>query len=298
MELLRLSQQAEASQARRSQLDGELSEVGALLDDLRERRNLGEARFEDPHTLRILRSNGSESLRAEHVIIATGTTPARPANVPFDGEHIVDSDSVLRLPRLPRSMIIVGGGVIGTEYACMMAALGVRVILTEARDRLLDFVDGEIIESLQYQMRSIGVTFRFNEEVVGVEKSPDNSVAIFLKSGKKIGAPLLMYCVGRIGATQTLGLENVGIEPDDRGRIKVNGNFQTGVPHIYAVGDVVGFPALASTSMQQGRHAAPGRGVERRQRGIAAEADDELWLDAGDDGRGLAHAAPDRQEGF
>jgi NAD(P) transhydrogenase len=213
----------------------------------------GEARFEDPHTLRILRSNGSESLRAEHIIIATGTAPARPSNVPFDGEHVLDSDSILRLSRLPRSMIIVGGGVIGTEYACMMAALGVRVILTEARDRLLDFVDGEIIESLQYQMRSAGITLRLGERVEEIHRLPDGFVQATMQSGKRLHAETLLYCIGRQGATGSLGLENIGLQPDARGRLDVNPWYQTALPHIYAVGDVIGFPALASTAMEQGR---------------------------------------------
>jgi NAD(P) transhydrogenase len=126
----------------------------------------------------------------------------------------------------------------------------------ERRPRLLEFVDSEIIESLQYQMRNIGVTLRLNEEVVGVSKLNDKSVALHLKSGKQIRSPLLVYSAGRVGATKNLGLEQIGIEPDERGRLKVNENFQTALSHIYAVGDVVGFPALASTSMQQGRHAA------------------------------------------
>jgi NAD(P) transhydrogenase len=134
--------------------------------------------------------------------------------------------------------------------------LGIPVVLIERRPRLLEFVDSEIIESLQYQMRNVGVTLRFNEEVVGIQKSADGSVSIQLKSGKKIGAPLLMYSAGRIGATKGLNLENIGIMPDERGRLKVNENYQTSLAHIYAVGDVIGFPALASTSMQQGRHAA------------------------------------------
>lgn len=216
----------------------------------------GEARFEDPQTLRILGPSGSETVRAERIVIATGSTPARPPDIPFDDERIVDSDSFLRLPKLPKSLIIVGGGVIGTEYACMMGALGVRVILTEARDRLLDFVDGEIIESLQYQMRSSGATLRLGERVEEISVLPDGFVQATLQSGKRLHAETLLYCVGRQGATQHLGLENVGLVPDSRGRLRVNPYYQTDVPQIYAVGDVVGFPALASTSMEQGRLAS------------------------------------------
>ncbi len=216
----------------------------------------GEARFEDANTLHVTRQHASQSLRADHIVIATGTVPARPTNVPFDRERVLDSDSLLELPALPKSMIIVGGGVIGTEYACMMATLGVRVILTEARPTLLEFVDAEIAEALQYRMRSIGVTLRLGERVDEIRVQPDGLVQATLQSGKHLRADTLLYCIGRQGTTDTLGLENVGLVPDNRGRLKVNAHYQTDVPHIYAVGDVIGFPALASTSMEQGRQAS------------------------------------------
>jgi NAD(P) transhydrogenase len=216
----------------------------------------GSAAFVDEHRISVRLETESNEHTADYIVVAVGTEPARPAEIPFDEESIVDSDGLLSLKKLPKSLTIVGGGVIGCEYASILATLGIPVVLVERRPRLLEFVDSEIIESLQYQMRSIGVTLRFNEEVVGIEKAADNSVSIHLKSGKKIGAPLLIYSVGREGATKSLGLEKVGIQPDNRGRLKVNENYQTALPHIYAVGDVVGFPALASTSMQQGRHAA------------------------------------------
>ncbi len=217
---------------------------------------IGSASFADPHRLSIKQDSEINEHTADYIVISVGTEPARPPDLPFDGQMIIDSDSLLSLKELPKSLTIVGGGVIGCEYACILATLGIPVVLVERRPRLLEFVDSEIIEALQYQMRSIGVTLRLNEEVVGIAKSADRSVVIHLKSGKKIGAPLLMYSVGRVGATKSLNLESVGIQPDDRGRLKVNQDFQTSVPHIYAAGDVVGFPALASTSMQQGRHAA------------------------------------------
>jgi NAD(P) transhydrogenase len=216
----------------------------------------GSASFADPHRLIVKQEYESNEHTADFIVVAVGTEPARPPEIPFDDVTIIDSDGLLSLKQLPRSLTIVGGGVIGCEYASILATLGIPVVLVERRPRLLEFVDSEIVEALQYQMRGIGVTFRFNEEVVGVEKSADHSATIHLRSGKKIGAPLLMYSVGRIGATSTLNLERIGIQPDDRGRLKVNADFQTAVPHIYAVGDVIGFPALASTSMQQGRHAA------------------------------------------
>jgi NAD(P) transhydrogenase len=217
---------------------------------------VGSAAFLDPHRLSIKQESETNEHTADYIVIAVGTEPARPSEIPFDDESIIDSDGLLTLKRLPKSLTIVGGGVIGCEYASILATLGIPVVLVERRPRLLEFVDSEIIEALQYQMRSIGVTFRFNEEVVGIEKAADGSVAIRLKSGKKIGAPLLMYSAGRVGATRRLSLEPIGIQPDERGRLQVNKNFQTSVPHIYAAGDVVGFPALASTSMQQGRHAS------------------------------------------
>jgi len=217
---------------------------------------IGTARFVDPHRIAIQQDGETNEHTADYIVVACGTETARPADIPFDDVSVIDSDGLLALRELPKALTIVGGGVIGCEYASILATLGIPVVLIERRPRLLEFVDSEIIEALQYQMRSVGVTFRFNEEVVGIEKSPDQTVVIRLKSGKKISAPLVMYSVGRIGATSTLGLPAIGIETDERGRIKVNENFQTQVSHIYAVGDVVGFPALASTSMQQGRHAA------------------------------------------
>jgi len=217
---------------------------------------VGAASFIDPHRIAIKQESELNEHTADYIVVACGTESARPDDIPFDGESIIDSDGLLALKQLPKSITIVGAGVIGCEYACILATLGIPVVLVEKRPRLLEFVDSEIIESLQYQMRNIGVTLRFSEEVVGVQKSADHSVSIHLKSGKKIGAPLLMYSVGRIGATKTLNLESIGIQADERGRLKVNADYQTDLPHIYAAGDVVGFPALASTSMQQGRHAA------------------------------------------
>jgi len=217
---------------------------------------VGGASFIDSHRVAVKQDAESNEHTADFIVVAVGTEPSRPADIPFDGESIIDSDGLLTLKQLPKSLTIVGAGVIGCEYACILATLGIPVVLVEKRPRLLEFVDSEIIESLQYQMRNIGVTLRLNEEVVGVSKAVDNAVVLQLKSGKQIRSPLLVYSAGRIGATKSLGLEQVGMVPDERGRLKVNENFQTAVPHIYAVGDVIGFPALASTSMQQGRHAA------------------------------------------
>jgi NAD(P) transhydrogenase len=217
---------------------------------------VGTASFLDPHRLQIKQDSESNEHTADYIVIGVGTEPARPPNIPFDDNSIIDSDGLLSLKRLPKSLTIVGAGVIGCEYACILATLGIPVVLVEKRPRLLEFVDSEIIESLQYQMRNIGITLRLNEEVVGVSKGADDAIVLQLKSGKQIRSPLLVYSAGRNGATKNLGLEKIGVEADERGRLKVNENFQTSQEHIYAVGDVVGFPALASTSMQQGRHAA------------------------------------------
>ena len=217
---------------------------------------VGTATLIDPHRIAIKLGAESNEHTADYIVIAVGAEAARPPGILFDGDAVIDSDQLLSLKQLPKSLTIVGGGVIGCEYACILATLGIPVVLVERRARLLEFVDSEIIESLQYQMRNIGVTLRLNEEVVGVHRASDQSVVLQLKSGKQIRSPLLIYSAGRVGATKSLGLEQIGIEPDERGRLKVNQDFQTSLPHIYAAGDVVGFPALASTSMQQGRHAA------------------------------------------
>jgi NAD(P) transhydrogenase len=217
---------------------------------------VGNASFIEPHRLSIKQDLETNEHSADYIMIAVGTEPSRPAAIPFDDTTIIDSDGLLALKQLPKSLTIVGGGVIGCEYASILATLGIPVVLIERRPRLLEFVDSELIEALQYQMRSIGVTLRFNEEVTAVAKHPDGAVVIQLKSGKQIRAALVMYSSGRVGATKGLNLESIGIQADERGRLRVNENFQTAIPHIYAVGDVIGFPALASTSMQQGRHAA------------------------------------------
>ena len=206
----------------------------------------------------------TETIDATHILLAPGTTPARPAHVPFDGEKIVTTDELLHLPYLPQTLIVVGGGVIGTEYASMLSALGVRVTLIETRDRLLEFADREIVEALQYQLRQSGTTRRLGEKVVEIKRVPAPSgsrttgdvVQATLASGKTLHADCLLYSGGRQGATDKLGLAAAGLAADERGRIKVNETFQTSAPHVYACGDVIGFPALASTSMEQGRLAA------------------------------------------
>lgn len=216
--------------------------------------------------VQILSEHGDQELTADKVLIGVGTGPARPGNVAFDGTNIVTSDEIIGIPYLPNTMIVVGGGVIGTEYASMLTALGVRVTLVEGRPRLLDFVDGEIIEALQYQLRQAGATLRMGEKVVSIKpcepphgaRTANGKMAeATLESGKTLRADCVLYAVGRGGATDNLGLDSVGLEADNRGRITVDPEtYETVVPGIYAAGDVIGFPGLASTSMEQGRIAA------------------------------------------
>ncbi len=217
----------------------------------------GKAHFEGPNLLAIQRPSDSEMITADTFVVATGTRPARPSHVPFDDRTVFCSDTLLTLDHLPKSMIVVGGGVIGTEYACIMATLGVRVTLVEGRHHVLGFLDEEITEAFQYHMRRMGMTLRLGEKVESIERGVKNGngqlVQATLESGKVLRAETLLYSVGRQGVCGELTLENVGLEYDDRQRLKVNENYQTTAEHIYAVGDVIGFPALASTAMEQGR---------------------------------------------
>ncbi|HEY7271907.1 MAG TPA: Si-specific NAD(P)(+) transhydrogenase [Actinoplanes sp.] len=216
----------------------------------------GVGRFADAHAIWVDAGSGRESkVTADKIIIAAGTRPARPDSVDFDDRTIVDSDGVINLQAVPRSMVVVGAGVIGMEYASLFAALGTKVTVVERRPKMLDFCDEEIVESLKYHLRDLSVTFRFGEEVAAVERHQTAALCI-LKSGKKIVADTVMYSAGRQGQTDDLALEAAGLEADRRGRIEVDANYRTKVDSIYAVGDVIGFPALASTSMEQGRLAA------------------------------------------
>jgi NAD(P) transhydrogenase len=217
----------------------------------------GTARFADPHTITVTGDPGhpSATLTADHVVVATGTAPARPASVQFDERRVVDSDGVLQLEDAPNSMVVVGAGVIGVEYASMFAALGTRVTIVDKRPRMLDICDPEIVESLKFHLRDLAVSFRLGEEVAAVE-SADHGTVTTLASGKRIAADTVMYSAGRQGQTADLDLAAAGLEADQRGRIVVDEQYRTAVPHIYAVGDVIGFPALAATSMDQGRLAA------------------------------------------
>ncbi len=216
----------------------------------------GSASFLDPHRLRIRRERGELELTADFIVIAVGTEPARPSHIPFDGHTVIDTDGLLTLKRIPDSIVIVGGGVIGTEYASILAALGVPVTLIDKRPRLLEFADAEIIEGLQQQMKEAGVTLYHDEEALEIKNEGHHAIHVTLRQNPPIQTSTLMYAIGRVGATQSLNLEAIGLKADDRGRIAVNEHLQTAIPHIYAAGDVIGFPALASTSMQQGRHAS------------------------------------------
>ncbi len=216
----------------------------------------GSASFLDPHRLRVQHRSGASEHTADFIVIAVGTEPSRPPSIPFDDASIIDTDGLLTLKRLPSSLVIVGGGVIGTEYASMLAALGIPTTLIDKGPRLLEFADAEIIDWLQRGMKDFGVTVYHDEEVLEIKKEPDNSINVVLRHAKSIQASTLMYAIGRVGATKGLNLEAAGLKPDHRGRLSVNKHFQTAVPHIYGAGDVIGFPALASTSMQQGRNAS------------------------------------------
>jgi NAD(P) transhydrogenase len=216
----------------------------------------GIATFTDPHTVRVQSSRGEQVYSADSIIISTGTKPACSPKVPVNGRNIVNSDQVLDMPEIPKTLIVVGGGVIGVEYTCMFAALGVRVILIEKRPRLLEFADSEMVEALSYNLRDHRVTMRLNEEVESVAELPDGTVVANLESKKKLSGDALLYAVGRQGNIDELNLPVAGVESDARGRVKVDVEYRTSQPHIYAVGDVIGFPSLASVSMEQGRIAA------------------------------------------
>ncbi|MEV3975763.1 Si-specific NAD(P)(+) transhydrogenase [Streptomyces sp. NPDC050698] len=218
---------------------------------------VGVGSFVDEHTILVEDSSRGDkmTITAKFVVIATGTLPARPAGVSFDSHRVLDSDGILDLTSIPTTMVVVGAGVIGIEYASMFAALGTKVTVVEKRTSMLDFCDPEVIESLRFHLRDLAVTFRFGEEVTAVDVGANGTLTT-LRSGKQIPAETVMYSAGRQGLTAPLALENAGLEADERGRIYVDDNFRTKVEHIYAVGDVIGFPALAATSMDQGRLAA------------------------------------------
>ncbi len=217
----------------------------------------GAASFVDAHTLRIVSATGHEQLcHASHLVIATGTVPHRPADIPFDDVTVIDSDGILGIRDIPRTMTVIGAGVIGVEYATIFSALDTKITLIDSRDTILDFVDADIVDSFRHDLQDRGIALRLGEDVIRVEKRADGRVATLMKSGRRVVSDLVMVAAGRLGATADLGLENAGLKADGRGRLAVDEQLRTAQSHIYAVGDVIGFPALASTSAEQGRKAA------------------------------------------
>ncbi|HZI94909.1 MAG TPA: Si-specific NAD(P)(+) transhydrogenase [Patescibacteria group bacterium] len=215
----------------------------------------GAASFLDPHTLIVEGVSESTKVSADIIVIAAGTRPALPPGVVCDGVHLIDSDGILDMKTLPRTLTVVGAGVIGLEYASIFATLRIEVTVIDKRDRLLDFVDAEIVESLSYQLRQAGTTMRLGEEVSHVACTQGRAVTEML-SGKRIVSDMVLFSAGRTGATEGLNLPAAGLGADERGRIAVDAHYRTQVPSIFAVGDIIGFPSLASTSMEQGRLAA------------------------------------------
>ena len=218
----------------------------------------GTARFIDPHTIAVMANDGEVArVSADHFILAVGTEPFRPADVPFDGEAILDPDDILSLKRLPRSLAVIGAGVIGIEYATIFSALDVKVTVIDPQTNLLSFVDRELVDEFIHDMRDRGMTLRMGCKVRSIKRVSAESCLIELEDGRQIRTEMVLFAAGRQGATTALALDAVGLATDSRGRIAVDKTtFQTAVPHIYAAGDIIGFPSLASTSMEQGRIAA------------------------------------------
>lgn len=215
----------------------------------------GTASFKDPHTL-LIQSDTPKTLHAEKIVIATGTTPVHPKDIVFDSQRIIDSDTLLKLEKLPHSIAIVGAGIIGAEYASILNTLDIHVTLIDGRENMLDFLDHEIVAEFIHNLRDRNMAIRLGETVISVTNEENNRVRITLKSGKQIVTDMILFTAGRQGCTAEMQLQNANIEANERGRLSVNEHYQTTTEHIYAVGDVIGFPSLASTSMEQGRYAA------------------------------------------
>jgi NAD(P) transhydrogenase len=214
----------------------------------------GAAEFVDPHSLKVSSDDHTYVVRGDFILVACGTRPAREASMSFDGTHVVDTEQLLQIRAVPREAVVVGAGVVGLEYTSILASLGCEVTLVDERSHILDFVDREIVEALTYHLRRLGTIFRLGEKVTHVEIDDwRDRVVAELESGKTVHGNLLVYAGGRQGNSDQIHVEAAGLHPDARGRLKVNETFQTEVPHIYAAGDIIGFPALASTSMEQGR---------------------------------------------
>jgi NAD(P) transhydrogenase len=219
----------------------------------------GHARFAGPNAVAVTPPDGAEirTLTGDYFVIATGSRPNRPDDVPFDGETVFDSVTILQLPRMPKTMTVLGAGVVGVEYASIFAALGIQVTLVDTRDRLLPYLDREIVDALVVELNKLGVTILHSDRYASIRRTTGEPprVACETQAGRRLDSDVLLYCVGRDGNTNDIGLGTLGIEPGKYGLLEVNENYQTAHPHIYAVGDVIGYPALASTSMEQGRQA-------------------------------------------
>ncbi len=236
------------------------TEVAVITDQL-QRNGIevihGTAGFGDPHILRVVRSDGHvDQVRASTIVLATGSRPRRPAEIPFDDLIVCDSDSFLRTAKNPASIIVIGGGIIGTEYASMLAAFGISVVLIDRRTHLLRFLDQEIAQALDSQMQQNGVVMRLGQEHLDISMNESGYPMVRLQDGETVTADMMLYTMGRIGNTEALNLAAIGLLTDRQGQLTVNAQYQTAVPHIYATGDVIGFPALAATAMEQGRLAA------------------------------------------
>ncbi|MGQ2968797.1 MAG: Si-specific NAD(P)(+) transhydrogenase [Allorhizobium sp.] len=256
----RVKQEINADDLRRRlliTLDHEVEVLEHQFSRNRVQQMRGTARFIDAQTIEVTKEDGEVlHVQAKSVLLAVGTRPFKPSHIPFDGTSIIDSDEILEIKELPRSMIVIGAGVIGIEYATIFSALDTAVTVVEPRDTMLDFIDKEIVEDFTYQLRDRNMKLIFGQTVEGVEKV-DGKCRVTLKNGRVLTAEMVLFAAGRVGAVDSLNLEAAGLEADNRGRLKVNPEtFQTAVPSIYAAGDVVGFPSLASTSMEQGRIAA------------------------------------------
>ncbi len=215
----------------------------------------GSAAFTGPHGLRVDTGGAVREYEADAILIATGTHPVRPEGIVFDAERVLDSDDILELKSIPRSLTVIGAGVIGVEYASIFSALDVKITLVDGRESMLDFLDKEIVDELQHHLRDHNVVLRMGENVASVERAGEQ-VIVRLESGKRFKSDVVLFAAGRAGSTDRLALEQAGLSADSRGRLRVNEHYQTEVGHIYAAGDVIGFPSLASTSMEQGRIAA------------------------------------------
>jgi NAD(P) transhydrogenase len=256
----RVKQEISAADLRRRlliTLDHEVDVLEHQFSRNRVHQMRGRARFLDANLLEVTKDDGEVlKIDAASILLAVGTKPFRPAHIPFDGKSIIDSDEILEIETLPRSLIVIGAGVIGIEYATIFSALDTAVTVVESRDTMLDFIDKEIVDDFSYQLRDRNMKLIFGQAIETVEKDGERC-HVTLENGRRLSAEMVLFAAGRVGATETLDLKNCGLEADKRGRLTVDPlTFQTSVPNIYAAGDVVGFPSLASTSMEQGRIAA------------------------------------------